>query len=64
MHDGSLPDLDAVLKFYNDGGKGNVPYKDSKLTALNLSEEEIADIKAFLKTLESPVCVLKPKNAL
>jgi cytochrome c peroxidase len=64
MHDGSLPDLDAVLKFYNDGGKGNVPHKDTKLTALNLSEEEIADIKAFLKTLESEVCVLKPKDAL
>lgn len=52
MHDGSLIDLDAVIRHYSEidterlhaGG-------EAILSELNLSEQEIADLAAFLETL-------------
>lgn len=50
MHDGSLPDLDAVLTHYNQGGKGH-PLQDERIRPLNLTEVQKADLKAFLASL-------------
>ena len=59
MHDGSLGTLESVIRFYDRGG-------DSKKGAsrlirpLNLSEQEIWDLVAFLSSLTDPVVVERP----
>ena len=50
MHDGHLATLESVLKNYNAGGV-NSANQDSKIKKLNLSDQDIADIIEFLKTL-------------
>ncbi|KGE86506.1 MAG: cytochrome-c peroxidase [Phaeodactylibacter xiamenensis] len=50
MHDGSLPDLQAVLEHYNTGGTTH-PNKDNRIQPLHLSTEQMADLEAFLHTL-------------
>ena len=59
MHDGSLPDLEAVIRFYNRGG-GDAAHKSNLMQPLNLTESEIVDLIAFLGALESPVRVTRP----
>jgi cytochrome c peroxidase len=53
FHDGSVTSLEAVIRHYNQGGAtGNYPgAKDSLIVPLNLSETEIADLVAFLRSL-------------
>ncbi|MFV8817706.1 cytochrome-c peroxidase [Haliea sp. E17] len=50
MHDGSLPDLEAVIDHYNAGG---VPHEsqDPRIHPLNLDDAAKADLLAFLKSL-------------
>ena len=50
MHDGSLPTLEAVVRFYNDGG---VPHErlDPSIAPLRLSDTEVDSIVAFLRSL-------------
>ncbi|MDX1505113.1 MAG: cytochrome c peroxidase [Spongiibacter sp.] len=50
MHDGSLESLEAVIRFYNEGG-GPAKHKDKLVTKLQLSNSEIADLVAFLGSL-------------
>ena len=50
MHDGSLRTLDNVVDFYNVGGEDN-PYKDQRLVPLGLTQDEKADLVAFMKAL-------------
>ncbi|WP_050605360.1 cytochrome-c peroxidase [Ruegeria sp. 6PALISEP08] len=52
MHDGSLIDLDAVIRHYSKIDAERL-HADGEaiLSALNLSEREIADLVAFLATL-------------
>ena len=53
FHDGSVPTLEAVVRFYNSGG-GTTGYpgaKDPRMVPLNLSEQEILDLVAFLESL-------------
>jgi cytochrome c peroxidase len=50
MHDGSLPTLKAVIRFYNQGGYVN-PYLDASIKPLNLTEQEMIQLEAFLKAL-------------
>ena len=50
MHDGSETTLAAVVEFYNKGGNKN-PTLDPKMAPLNLSDQEKADIVAFMKAL-------------
>jgi len=50
MHNGSLPDLEAVIAFYNVGG-GPDPNKSGLLRPLNLTAEDQADLLAFLRSL-------------
>lgn len=51
MHDGSLATLRAVVEHYNQGGVEN-PYLDAKLAPLNLTEEEIEALVAFMQALD------------
>jgi len=50
MHDGSLTSLRDVLQHYNEGGSGH-PRQDPLIRPLGLSEAEITDLEAFLRTL-------------
>ena len=51
MHDGSLATLKEVIDHYNDGFKRRESLSD-EMKPLNLSEDEKADLLAFLLTLE------------
>jgi cytochrome c peroxidase len=50
MHDGSLPTLESVVDHFNDGGAGH-RNQDERVFSLGLSEQERADLVAFLKLL-------------
>lgn len=50
MHDGSARTLEEVIDFYNKGGIKN-PQLDQEVKPLNLTNEEKADLVAFLKSL-------------
>jgi len=52
MHNGVMISLDDVVRFYNDGG-GDAFNKDELLQPLNLSEDEIGSLVAFLRSLAS-----------
>ena len=62
MHDGSLKTLKDVVKHYNDGGKSAGdpsinPYLSGGIRPLNLSEQQMDDLVAFMETLTSPAYV-------
>lgn len=52
MHDGSMATLKEVMDLYNKGGEKN-PFLGS-VRVLDLTDEEITDIIAFLESLTSP----------
>lgn len=59
MHDGSLKTLRDVVEHYNNGGVTNKddPVNDflsGGIRPLNLTEEEISDLVAFMESLTSP----------
>ncbi len=59
MHDGSLQTLEDVVDFYNNGGRVNpddpvTPFLSGGIKPLNLTEQEKADLVAFLESLTSP----------
>jgi len=59
MHDGSLKTLEEVVDFYNNGGRVNpddplTPFLSGGIKPLDLSDEEKADLVAFLESLTSP----------
>ena len=51
MHDGSVATLREVVELYNRGGEQN-PFLDAKMSKLNLSEEEIDALVAFMNALD------------
>ena len=53
MHDGSVKTLEEVIELYNKGGEAN-PFLDSGIRPLNLTDQEKADLLAFLNSLTSP----------
>ncbi len=53
MHDGSLATLEEVVRFYDRAGSDD-PNLDRRMRPLNLSDQEVADLVAFLETLTSP----------
>ena len=55
MHAGQFTTLEEVLSHYNTAPKA--PAGHSELEPLNLSEEQLAQIIAFLKTLSAPLDV-------
>lgn len=50
MHDGSLPTLEHVVEFYDEGG-GPADGKDARLKRLRLTAAEKADLAEFLRSL-------------
>ena len=52
MHDGSLADLPAVIRHYNLGGIER-PSRSEEMRPLMLSDQEQADLLAFILTLSS-----------
>jgi cytochrome c peroxidase len=53
MHTGQLATLREVIEFYNKGGDaaGFPGVKDRLIVPLNLSEQEIDDLVAFMEAL-------------
>ncbi len=67
MHSGSFKTLRDVVVFYNQGGaeSGFVGTKSGLLKPLNLSEQEIDDLVAFLQSLDGaplPADLLQPPS--
>lgn len=60
MHDGSLPSLATVVEHYNTGGK-NHPHKSPLIKPLGLTEQEKADLIAFLESLTDEKFIQNPK---
>jgi cytochrome c peroxidase len=56
MHNGAFFDLTEVVEFYNEGGGENefAANKTKLLKPLNLSDEEIEDLVAFIESLSGP----------
>ncbi len=54
MHDGSLKTLEEVVEHYNKGGHPN-PYLDKDIKKLNLTDQEKADVVAFMKALTGEI---------
>jgi cytochrome c peroxidase len=51
MHDGSLKTLKDVVEFYSLGGASDDPTLDREIKPLGLSDQEIAQLVAFLEAL-------------
>jgi cytochrome c peroxidase len=60
MHDGSLPDLESVIEFYNRGGDVNRPGQSRDVRPLHLTARESYQLLAYLKALSAPLPVIKP----
>ncbi len=72
MHDGSMATLEEVLAFYAAGGRNITegphagdgrlnPHKNAVIANIDLSEQDIADIAAFLRTLTDESFLTNPK---
>ncbi len=60
MHDGSLKTLEEVVEHYNKGGNPN-PTLDKDIKKLNLTDQEKADVVAFMKALTGePLKIVLP----
>jgi cytochrome c peroxidase len=62
MHDGSLKTLREVLNHYNTGGK-NHPNKSAFIKPLNLTEQDLNDLEAFLHSLTDYTFLANPALA-
>ncbi len=53
MHNGAFWDLQEVVEFYNEGGGENdfIANKTDLIKPLDLSDEEVEDLIAFLESL-------------
>lgn len=58
--DGELNTLEQVMKHYNDGGT-NFPNKDKRVRKLGLTEDEVADIVAFMRSLTDSSVITNPR---
>jgi cytochrome c peroxidase len=64
MHDGSIATLEEVVEHYNSGVVRSFPTDAlylKHLDGLKLTEQEKADLVAFLKTMSDPSLVTNPK---
>ena len=62
MHDGSLTTLEAVLDHYRRGGRPH-PARDPAIVPLDLGDDEVDDLLAFLRSLTDPVFLSRPDFA-
>jgi cytochrome c peroxidase len=53
MHNGVFPTLEEVIQFYSDGGgrEDGIENVDEKLRGFDLTDQEVADLVAFLQAL-------------
>ncbi len=61
MHNGSVPTLEAVVRFYN-AGKQPRPEVSALIKPLNVKETEIFDLVAFLSALTDPLTIERPEQ--
>lgn len=64
MHDGSIASLEEVVEHYNSGVVRSFPTDAlylKHLDGLKLTEQEKADLVAFLKTMSDPTIITNPK---
>ncbi len=54
MHDGSIATLEEVIEYYDQGGEPN-DYLDPKISKLELTEHETADLIAFMEALTGEI---------
>lgn len=54
MHDGSLATLEDVVNYYNTGG-GTHPNKSELMKPLNLTQEEVSYLVAFLESMSGEI---------
>ena len=59
MHDGSLETLEAVVEFYNRGGRRN-PNLDPAIRPLRLKSDQRSDLVAFLRALQGEIAPSHP----
>ncbi len=57
MHDGSEKTLEQIVEYYNKGGNKN-PALDADMKPLNLTDQEKADLVAFMKALTGETVVV------
>ncbi len=67
MHDGSLETLEDVVTFYKNGGRLKetdplTPFLSGGIKPLDLTEQDEADLVAFLKALTSPEYAALARN--
>lgn len=62
MHDGSIGTLEEVVRFYNRGGDLDSEIEVS-IEPLELTEDEIRDLVAFLGSVNQPLEVARPSDA-
>ena len=53
MHNGTLPTLDAVVRFY-EAAREKRPSRSPLIQPLELTADQRADLLAFLQTLSGP----------
>lgn len=72
MHDGTIATLEEVLAFYAAGGRNITegpyagdgrlsPHKNGVIANINLTEQDIADVVAFLRTLTDDEFLTNPR---
>jgi cytochrome c peroxidase len=65
MHDGSIGTLVDVINFYADGGRGkgiNNPFKSQFITGFRLTDQEQADLLAFMESLSDETFINNSKH--
>ncbi len=74
MHDGSIPTLEEVIRHYADAGRtipdgphagvgAQNPWKDPLVVGFSVTDDEIADLVAFLESLTDTTFVTNPALA-
>lgn len=63
MHDGSLPDLRAVLNHYAAGGQSKRSGVSGLVRGFDITEAETADLIAFLESLTDTTFLTDPRHA-
>jgi cytochrome c peroxidase len=63
MHDGSVPDLGAVIAHYAQGGRADHPLKDGMIQGFTATGTEVADLIAFLESLTDTGFLTDPRHS-
>lgn len=61
MHDGSIQTLEEVIAHYEQGGRARSPYTSTILRPFRLTDQERADLLAFLDSLTDEAALVDPR---